>query len=82
MEKFLELGNRFAADSDWKDFALTKFCLCSMGILLGMFTPKRLRKGVRKIAFLAFIGTYIPLMLKVYRIWTEMNQENAEQEEV
>lgn len=82
MEKFFELGNRFAADSDWKDFALTKFCLCSMGVLLGMVTPKKIRKGVRKLAFLTFLGTYIPLMLKVYGIWSEMNQEKAEQEEV
>ena len=36
MKRILEIGNRYAEQSDWKDFALTKICLCAMGILIGL----------------------------------------------
>lgn len=35
MKRLLEIGNLYAKESDWKDFALVKICLCSMGILIG-----------------------------------------------
>jgi len=41
MNKLLELGNRYAKKSDWKDFALLKVCLCAMGILIGVSIPKK-----------------------------------------
>ena len=44
MKKLLELGNRYAENSDWKDFALTKFCLCAMGILIGLKIPTNKKK--------------------------------------
>ena len=40
MKKLLELGNDYAANSDWTDFALAKFCLCAMGILIGIGIPE------------------------------------------
>lgn len=33
MKKLLELGDRFAQQSDWKDFALTKFCLFAINVV-------------------------------------------------
>lgn len=68
MKAFLELGNRYAKASNWKDFALVKFCLCAMGIIIGALTPKKHQKKVIAIAGLVFLVTYIPLMVKVARI--------------
>lgn len=50
MKKLLEIGNRYAAESDWKDFALTKFCLCAMGILIGIHIPVKGKKTTSVIA--------------------------------
>ncbi len=35
MNKLLDFGNRYARESTWKDFALVKFCLFSMGLTAG-----------------------------------------------
>ena len=48
MKKLLELGNDYAANSDWTDFALVKFCLCAMGILIGIGIPVNKRKMICK----------------------------------
>ena len=50
MKKLLEFGNRYAGESTWKDFAMVKFCLFSMGLIAGIFVPekqKRLPSGAR-----------------------------------
>lgn len=72
MEKFLELGNRYAKQSDWKDFALTKLCLCAIGVLIGLNIPKKNKKCVGIMAITMFFITYIPLMSKVFKIGKEM----------
>ena len=41
MRKLLNYGNEFAKQSTWKDFALLKFCLFSMGAIWGMTIPKK-----------------------------------------
>lgn len=74
MKKFFELGNEYAKQSDWKDFALTKFCLCAIGIIIGLLMPKDLKSIVLTIAIIIFIITYIPLMTKVFKIFKQMNK--------
>ena len=71
MNKLLSLGNRYAQQSTWKDFALVKFCLFSMGLLAGMHMPEKHKKNVAKAAVFAFSATYVPLMAKVLRIATK-----------
>ncbi len=75
MKAFLELGNRYAAKSDWKDFALTKFCVCSIGVMIGSCIPAKNRKKAMAIAGGVFAATYVPLMKKVFGIAKEMNEE-------
>lgn len=68
MKKLLELGNQYAKESDWRDFALVKICLCAMGIAIGAQVSQRYRKAVTGIAAGVFIATYIPLMTKLLKI--------------
>ena len=75
MNKLLTLGNRYAQESTWKDFALLKFCLFSMGLLAGMHVPEKHKKNAAKAAIFAFSATYVPLMAKVLRIATEKTDE-------
>ena len=71
---FLDLGDRFAGQSNWKDFALTKFCLCSMGLAIGMTVPEKYKKPVLAGCAAVFAATYVPLMTKVYRIAFEKEE--------
>ena len=41
MRKLLEIGNRYAKESTWKDFALVKFCLFAMGLAAGTQVPDK-----------------------------------------
>ena len=75
MKQFLELGNRYAARSSWKDFAITKFCLCAIGVMIGTNIPKKNKRCAIAIAGGVFAATYIPLMRKVFTIAKEMIDE-------
>lgn len=78
MKKLIELGNSYAAQSDWKDFALVKFCLCAMGLLIGICIPKKDKKATQAIAGTIFGVTYFILMRKVFRIIVEMKKESSD----
>lgn len=78
MKKLLELGNRYAENSDWKDFALTKFCLCAMGILIGLKIPTNKKKTTAVISGGVFGITYVVLMSKVFKIIKEMVKDSTE----
>lgn len=68
MKNFLRLGDIYASESNWKDFALVKFCLFAMGIIVGVNAPKKYRKPITIVSLIVFLSTYIPLMAKVFRI--------------
>lgn len=68
IKKLLDLGNRYAENSSWKDFALVKFCLFSMGLMAGMFVKKKYRLPVICASIAVFMATYIPLMKKLFTI--------------
>ena len=73
MKWFLDLGNRYAKNSDWTDFALVKFCLFAMGILAGIKVDTKYKKKVGIAAAAVFVMTYIPLILKVIKTAAEKN---------
>lgn len=64
-------ADRYIAESNWKTLALVKFCLCSMGILLGCAVPEKGKKSVMAGAAGIFAATYIPLMAKLFRVFRQ-----------
>ena len=68
LKSFLSLGTRYAKESDWKDFALVKFCLFSMGLIAGTTVSEKYKNPVIGTALAVFAATYSPLMAKVFRI--------------
>lgn len=68
MKKLLDLGNRYARESTWKDFALVKFCLFSMGLAAGTQVPDQYKKKALGVAAFVFASTYVPLMAKLFRV--------------
>ena len=71
MNKIFEAANRYLETSDWKIIAVLKFCLIALGMMIGMKIGPRHKKPVFFAALGVFIATYIPLMIKFYRVFTE-----------
>ena len=67
MKCLFSCANQYVKESDWKDFALVKLCLCAIGVMIGLAVPKKKKKMPLLIAAIVFIATYIPLMTKFLR---------------
>jgi len=74
MRKLFDLGNRYAKESSWTDFALVKFCLCAMGILIGMRIPSKKKTAVTAVSASVFIAAYVPLMAKLFKLAVQDEQ--------
>lgn len=74
MGKLFDYADKYLEKSSWKDFAIIKVCLFSMGILAGMRIPERNRKRAGSIAAIVFLVTYIPLMAKFFAVVMEEEQ--------
>lgn len=68
MKKLFEYADAYVARSDWKDLAMLKICLFSIGLIAGVFIPGRHKKAVVTGAAVVFFITYIPLMAKFFDI--------------
>ena len=68
MKKLFALADAYLKESDWRDLALIKLCLCAIGVLIGTALPRKHRRVVVPAALAVFAATYIPLMAKVVRI--------------
>ena len=71
MKKLFEAANRYIETSDWKIFAVLKFCLISLGMILGMMIKPEYKKKVLIGAAVLFVATYISLMYKFCLVITE-----------
>ena len=77
--KFLfNSADAYLRQSDWKDFALIKYCLFSMGVIAGISLPPKAKKPAVITAAVVFVATYIPLMVKYGKIVVGM-LKNTEQ---
>ena len=71
MKKVFDAANRYIETSDWKTLAVLKFCLIALGMMIGMAIKKEDRKPVFIGAITVFAVTYVPLMVKFYKVFTE-----------
>ena len=65
MGKWIEFGNGYIKTMDWKDMALVKCCLCSLGVLVGAGLSPKHKKIWFGVALGVFLATYIPLMMRL-----------------
>ena len=68
MKKLFEYANIYAKQCTWKEFAMVKFCLCAIGVIIGVILPKSVQTYALIIAGAIFVITYIPLMIRFVRI--------------
>ena len=68
MRKLFEYANIYASQSTFKDFALIKFCLCAIGVFIGVLLPESVQAYALIVAGAVFLITYILLMLKFIKL--------------
>ncbi len=67
MKKLFAITDIFLQGMSWKVLALVKLCLFAAGVTVGTaLSPKR-RRMILPIALVAFVATYIPLMVQFAR---------------
>lgn len=64
MKDLFECADEYLQGCDWKDMAMIKCCLFSMGILAGMQIAKKNQEKVRKCFSVVFVMTYVFSMTK------------------
>ena len=60
--KLFDYANGYCKESTWKNFALVKLCLCSIGVMLGLCVPRDKKKPVL-LAAAALFGVTYPLLM-------------------
>lgn len=76
MKKLFDSANEYLRQSDWRDIAVLKFCLISLGLLAGMQVPEKYRKPACIAASAVFTATYIPTMTKFLSILIGTGKQN------
>lgn len=80
--KFLfDSADAYLQQSDWRDFALIKFCLFAMGVIAGVSLPPKAKKPAIATAVVVFVATYIPLMVKYGKIVAGMLKSSEQKSE-
>lgn len=74
-------ADRYAAQSTWRDFALVKVCLFSMGVLMGLIVPVRKKKLTALGAGLLFLPTYAILLRRFLPFLLERDEWEEEEPE-
>ena len=75
MCRLFEYADKYVKESDWKDIALIKLCLCAIGVLIGINLAAKHKKQAAVIASCVFGFTYVPLDLRLYESHMAFNME-------
>ena len=67
--RLFEAANHYVETSDWKIIAVLKFCLISLGMMIGMQIKPEHKKNVFLGSLGVFAVTYVPLMAKFFRVF-------------
>ena len=62
MKRLSDCADHYIQSRDWKMLAGLKFCLCAIGILLGLSVPGKHKKTTGGFALGVFLATYFSLM--------------------
>ena len=82
MKWLFDAADRFCQQCSWKDFALVKFCLCAIGVIIGVLLPVYVKTTAFWVALIVFVITYIILMTKFFRVaFTKTSENNLSETE-
>lgn len=66
LNKWCSMGKAYVQNMELADIAAFKVCLLSLGTVLGVTLPKKVKRFAATVAALAFLVTYLPLMGKFF----------------
>lgn len=75
MKTILQQANEYGKTMTWKTIALFKLCCISVGMMIGMFMPKKCKEFAIPLASLVFLITYIPLMVGFIQSYRESQKQ-------
>lgn len=82
MQRLFDCADHYIRARDWKMLAFLKFCLCSIGVLLGLLVPTKHKKTAAASAGTLFLATYIPLMADFLSFASKFFRKDKEPEEL
>ena len=62
MKRLFGCADHYIQSRDWKMLAGLKFCLCAIGVLLGLSVPEKHKKATGGFALGVFLASYFSLM--------------------
>ena len=62
MKRLFDCAAQYIHSRDWKMLAGLKFCLCAIGVMLGLSVPEKHKKTTGGFALGMFLATYFSLM--------------------
>ena len=62
MKRLFDCADSYVQSRNWKMLALVKFCLCAIGVLLGLSVPEKHKRATGGFALGIFLATYFSLM--------------------
>lgn len=68
MNKLFEKADEYLKESDWRDLTIIKFCLFSVGVLVGVLIPAKHKEKTGAFSAGVFSVTYVILMQKFIKI--------------
>ncbi len=71
MKKMFSLADEYLKICGWRDLALVKLCLGTLGILIGLAMPKKIRVPVALVATGGFLASYVPIMIRFIQFTRE-----------
>lgn len=74
MKRLLNYADQYLQTCVWKDMALIKFCVFSVGILAGTCIPNKNKALARIAALIVFTVTLIPLLINFFSVITNKNE--------
>ena len=80
MKKLFGWAEDYLKVCTWKDMALLKFCLGSLGVLIGLQVPKKRRKTAAWTAGAIFAVTYAAVMGKFISVILRSREEEQEED--
>lgn len=69
MRKLFEFADKYITVLNWQKFSMIKFCLISLGVLIGILVPTNLKLIVGIVAGFIFACTYILIMAHFFKMW-------------
>lgn len=70
--KLFDAADLYLKQSTWKTIAALKFCLLSLGMIVGLLLPQSCKLLIIAVCAAVFLITYIPLMHRLIRILKTM----------